>query len=203
MRTFICMVAVCLLASMAVAELQNVQVGGEIRIRGRYWRNGWDGIRETRIPNFFVPLRPIGPFGVTSLYDWSSQQNDRKIVEQRSALHVQADFTDDVCAYIDLHDWFLWGEDFRSDYVTGADFRANTSDDVEVYQAYIQAENLMSVDNLRLRIGRQDIVMGKGWLVGSHRAITGDRDQSVILQLGQQVLIFLDLLVRLRQLLVG
>ena len=141
--------------------------GGEIRIRGRYWSNGYDGNRETRIPDFFVPFRPIGPFGVTSLYDWSSQEHNRKIVEQRTALHVAADFTDDVCAYIDLHDWAVWGEDFRSDYITGADSRANTADDVEVYQAYIQADNFMSIDNLRLRIGRQELVMGKGWLVGN------------------------------------
>lgn len=156
------------LAGMSYADLQNVDVGGEIRIRGRYWHNtyvnGPAGPSEIRIPDFFVPRRPIGPLGVTSRYDWSGDEPDYQIVEQRTRLNVNADFTHDVSAFIELESYDLWGEDYRSDYVTGADFRARATNDVEVYQGYIEANQWFGYP-LRLRIGRQELKMGKGWLV--------------------------------------
>ncbi len=152
----------------AYAELQNVDVGGELRIRARYWHNtyvnGPAGPSEIRIPDFFVPRRPIGPFGVTSRYDWSDDEPDYQIVEQRTRLNINADFTNEVSAFIELESYDLWGEDFRSDYVTGADSRATTTNDVEVYQAYIEAADMFGYP-LRLRLGRQELKMGKGWLV--------------------------------------
>ncbi|MCP4644477.1 MAG: alginate export family protein, partial [bacterium] len=42
----------------------------------------------------------------------------------------------------------------------------NSADDVEVQQAYIQVEQLLG-QPLRLRIGRQDLKFGKGWLIGN------------------------------------
>ena len=52
------------LVGSAHAELQNVEVGGEIRIRVRHWNNVYvgtiNGPRQIRIPDFFVPRRPIG-----------------------------------------------------------------------------------------------------------------------------------------------
>ncbi|MCP4641011.1 MAG: alginate export family protein, partial [bacterium] len=166
MRRMVCVALIVLVAGSAYAELQNVQVGGQIRIRGRYWRNGWNGPRETRIPNSFLPGRPIGFLGASSVYDWDDDGHNRTIVEQRTSLYVSADFTEDVCAFIELQDYAVWGEDFRSNYVTGADSRANSADDVEVQQAYIQVEQLLG-QPLRLRIGRQDLKFGKGWLIGN------------------------------------
>ena len=73
--------------------------------------------------------------------------------------------TDEVSAFIELQSFDRWGEDFRSNYVTSGDARAASVNDVEVTQAYIQMENAWG-HPLRLRIGRQDITLGKGWLVG-------------------------------------
>ncbi|GMW00565.1 MAG: hypothetical protein AMXMBFR84_17020 [Candidatus Hydrogenedentota bacterium] len=155
-------------AFSAAAELQNVDIGGEIRIRARHWDNTYvsaiNGPGEIQIPNFFLPGRAIGPFGTVSRYDWNSQKNDLGFVEQRTRLNVNADFTNEVRAFIELESFDIWGEDFRSNYVTGFDSRAVSSNDVEVYQAYIEANELFSFP-LRLRIGRQEMKMGKGWLV--------------------------------------
>ena len=170
-------------AGVACGELQNVQVGGEIRIRGRYWEGGWAGAPIQPIPAQWARGRSLGPFGLTSMYNWDNRRyitqqiapgvwrrskvdTGRAYVEQRTALHVKADFTQNVSAYVDIHDFTIWGEDFRSDYVTGADRRANTSNDVEIYQGYIEADQIFGVP-LRLRLGRQELVMGKGWLVGN------------------------------------
>lgn len=116
------------------AELQNVLVGGSVRVRGNWW---------------------------------ISDDDNLAFVEQRTRLNVRADFTDAVSAFIEVDSWDAWGDDFRSNYLTGVDGRAVTNDDVEIYQGYIEA-NEMWGQPLRARIGRQEIKLGSGWLVGTN-----------------------------------
>jgi hypothetical protein len=82
-------------------------------------------------------------------------------------LNVKADFSDSVSAFIELDSYDIWGEDFRSNYLTGVDSRASTGDDVEVYQAYIEAKEMWGT-GLQARIGRQEIKWGSGWLLGTN-----------------------------------
>ena len=157
----------------ATAELQNVQIGGELRIRGNWYTNYSPSPTgaEIRIPAFFLPFRAIGsgPFnglGIVSGFAWDdNDSNSMGFVEQRTRLSVKADFTNDVSAFIELDSYDIWGEDFRSNYITGADGRANSVDDVEVYQAYIEADNMWNMP-LRMRVGRQEMPLGSQWLVG-------------------------------------
>ena len=161
----------------AYADLENMQVGGEIRIRGNYVTN-WataPAPLEVRIPPFFVWGRSIGDLfsgapafnglGVLSPYRWDDSTNTLGFVEQRTRLNVKADFTQNVSAFIELDDYASWGEDFRSDHVTGFDRRAASGDDIEIYQAYIEADQMWDLP-LRLRIGRQELAFGSQWLVG-------------------------------------
>jgi len=158
----------------ALADLQNVDIGGEIRIRGRYFGNGvTTGIgRELRFPTATVPERALGLFGLTSVYDADNRGSDRTFVEQRTTLNITADFTDQVTAFIEFESWGLWGEtnalgnEFRSNYITGVDSRAWTGDDVEVFQAYIEAKEMFGYP-VSLRVGRQELIFGESWLVGS------------------------------------
>ncbi len=173
----------------AFADLQNVQVGGSVRIRGSWFssafspdgqfaRNplvqhacpvfgGWNSYRPAGNPARFLrwPAQP-GRLAVFGVVDWDDNGPSNSFVEQRTKLNVKADFTDQVSAFIELDSYDVWGEDFRSDYVTGLDARANTANDVEVYQAYIEAEEMFG-QPLRLRIGRQEMKFGSGWLVGT------------------------------------
>lgn len=161
-----------LLCGLAYSELQNVQIGGEMRIRYRYYRNaftdqnpGLGGFRrDIRIPNFFLVKRPIGPRGVSSIFDWDGKGADWHLSETATLLNVKADFTNNVSAFVELYDFNQWGEDFRSNWITGADNRARTADDVEFNQAYIETSEMFGMP-LRLRIGRQALKFGKGWLV--------------------------------------
>jgi hypothetical protein len=166
--TSIIALAVC---GSALAELQNVSVGGQIRIRARYWDNVYlDGTRETRIPDFFLPGRPIGPFGAASRYSYDDEGRDRAWVEQNTRLKFSADFTNYVNGVIEVDDFEIWGRgDFRSDYLTGVDSRSNSSDDVEILQSYIETNETGGFP-LRLRIGRQQLKLGSGWLVGENQA---------------------------------
>jgi len=148
-RAILIATLVVTMGAMAYAELQNVEVGGKIRIRGNYLDYG-DGIAVA------------GPFGGVAFTDEAS------FVEQRTRLNVKADFTDEVSAFIELDSYDVWGEDFRSqNYVLGADNRAASVDDVEVYQSYIEAKEMWG-SALRLRVGRQEMSFGSEWLVGTN-----------------------------------
>ncbi|MCC6144126.1 MAG: alginate export family protein, partial [Candidatus Hydrogenedentes bacterium] len=156
----------------AAAELQQVDVGGEVRIRGRYYRNAFNpvmpgvGNRALRWPTPTVFKRALGPFGLTSIFDFDDWRADFRYVEQRSLFNVKADFTRDVSAFFEFSSYDIWGEDFRSNYITAQDSRSASGDDVEVFQAYIDADRLGG-QPLRLRIGRQELTFGKGWIYGS------------------------------------
>ena len=159
----VCIALALAMAGSAYAELQSVEVGGELRIRGRWYHNVWDA-RTARIPNASLRGRPLGPFGTTSIFKWDDDGTDWTRYETSVLLNVKADFTDDVSAFIEFYDFHVWGEDFRSNYVTGADFRAASGDDIEVNQAYIEMRDVYGYP-VRVRVGRQNLKFGKGWLV--------------------------------------
>lgn len=168
---------IALVAGSAFAELQNVEVGGSIFIRGNYILNtftdfGANGAPTpaTRYPYSAVRGRPIGGVfnpNVTSIFDWDGADNDVSMIEQRTRIHIKSDFTQNVSAKIELDSYDIWGEDFRSqNYITGVDTRARSIDDVEIFQAYIEADQMFGIP-LRLRIGRQELAFGSQWLVGT------------------------------------
>ncbi|MBN2308759.1 MAG: alginate export family protein [Candidatus Hydrogenedentes bacterium] len=158
----------CVLAAGTVAaELQNIQVGGSIEIWGNYYTPFYEEGDTIRIPADFLPRRPIGADGAVSGIRADGSGNSAAWVEQRTTLNVSADFTNEVSVFIELDSIDDWGEDFRSNYITGADSRANSSDDLEVYQAYIEVRELLDMP-LQLRIGRQELIFGSEWLVGNN-----------------------------------
>jgi len=130
-RTLLAVALIASLGSVAFAELQNVEIGGSLRIRGDYFN--YDSI------------------------------GDSSFIEQRTRLNVKADFTQDVSAFIELESYDIWGEDFRSVYLTGSDSRGG--DNVDLYQAYIEARNMWGTP-LTARVGRQEIALGNQFLVG-------------------------------------
>lgn len=153
-----------LLSAHVAAELAQVEVGGEIRMRGRYYVNAWAKPPAPRIADNLLPWRPIGPTGTLSLFKWDSAESDWTRYETALLLNVKADFTQDVTAFIELYDFHVWGEEFRSNYLTGADFRSNNVDDVLLNQGYIEMRQLFN-QPLKVRLGRQNLLFGKGWLL--------------------------------------
>lgn len=131
----------------AQAELQNVELDGSIRIRGNYY--DWDD-------NIFI-----------------NGGEDQAWVEERTILGVTADFTDDVSLRIAFDAYNFWGDDFRSNFVTGLDFAdgANTNN-VDLYEAYIEVNNAWGLP-IRTRIGRQELELGSEWLVGNNDTAAG------------------------------
>ena len=115
-KTLLSIALLVAMSSVAFAELQNVEIGGSLRIRGNY-------------------------FGLDSLGDVS-------FIEQRTRLNVKADFTQEVSAFIELDAYDVWGEDFRSDHVTGGDRRPVTTDDTAVRRS----GDVASIEPMRYQV---------------------------------------------------
>lgn len=174
MRKILCLVVGVVILSSAFADLQTVQVGGQIEVRGRWYHQAFETsvapritpAPQLRIAPGLLPRRVtgqtdlLGRSQVLSLMRYKDWGSDFHFVEQTTSVNVAANFTDDVKAFIELYDFALWGEDFRSNYLTGIDNRANTADDVEILQAYVEADKLFG-QPLKLRVGRQVIQFGK------------------------------------------
>ncbi len=141
-KSVMCLVlaAVVISAIPAFAELQNVIVGGQVRVRGNWYT-----------------VDDHGMYGL----------NDEKFVEQRTKLNVRADFTDQVSAFIEMDSYDWWGEGFRSNYLTGVDSRGAAN--IDLYQGYIEAKEMFGLP-VQLRVGRQELVFGSGWLVGANES---------------------------------
>jgi len=162
------MASLTLVSWSSLAELQNVEVGGVIRIRGNYYSAPATGDNPNR-PNAGLryPAAPGRP-AITSIFSWDDDGSGYSAIEQRTKISVKADFTQDVSAFVELDSYDIWGEDFRSpNYITGADGRANSGDDVEIYQAYIDVDKTFGLP-VHLRIGRQELQLGNGFLLGNN-----------------------------------
>lgn len=191
MKRLLHVVAIAALVAVslpAAADLQNVIVGGSVRIRANYWSSAAGPDSFTGRNQLFQPpwtpsfapagINPLwglrwpalpGKLAVFSGVDWNESGSDVKFVEQRTRLNAAADFTNNVRAFIELDSYDWWGTDFRSDYLTGADAAAVSVDDVEIYQAYIEASEMWGMP-LSARIGRQELKFGSGWLIGTNEA---------------------------------
>ena len=175
MRTVVLVLMGVALVGTAFAELQNVEVGGQIEIRGRWYHQAFESgapggaakpAPHLRIPYSWISGRTIGTDQRLKLSNpgvWSvtryGKGNDWSWVEQTTSLHVAANFTDNVKAYIELYQYDNWGDGFRSNYQTGVDSRSADPGAVELLQSYIQIDKVFD-QPLSLRIGRQVMQFG-------------------------------------------
>ena len=185
-------VAMLLVACTATAELQNISIGGEIRIRARDWHNVYDttnpnGLSDPRIPAFLLPNRPIGPFGTVSRYGFYDRGNERDYVEQKTTIDIEADFTDNIRAEVLFESYDQWGTGFRSNYLTGADTSDLGTSDVALSQSFIEIEEMWDKP-IVVRIGRQAIGLDKRWLLSEYigGTITMPFDGVRVMYLGDQ-----------------
>lgn len=169
MRRYSTLCILLLITSKSLhAELLSVEVGGKIEIYGMYYHKFVDPEGKDRIPSSALRGRSIGPNGTVSIYRTGEDSTGVALVEQRTRLHTKADFSENITVFIEVDSIDSWGEDFRSaNYLTGVDSRANSSDDLELFQSYIQMRDAFSISGLSLTLGRQAVDLGSGWLVGS------------------------------------
>lgn len=165
-KTLIVLVAAMMVGMTipAFAELQNVQVGGSLRIRGN-----WYSEADLDFDN--------------------DNGNDSLFVEQRTRVNVSADFTDDVHTFIELDSYDIFGDGFQGlgegGFVSSspeADARGISSSSggfldgldlgsggpaVSFYQGYVEMREAWGYP-INIKIGRSEMQHGDEFLVGNN-----------------------------------
>ena len=173
-RRFV-LIALSILSFPVAAELESIEVGGEIAIRSRNFFNYFRPTDRTETPYPYVTpaRRALGPLGLQSRYDFC-EGRDKCYTELYTLLEIEAAFSRGVRSVMTFDASQRFGEGFRSDPWTGADQRgAGSAGDLEFLEAYLELSDLFEAP-LRLRVGRQRLRFGKGWLVGDRFSVSNN-----------------------------
>ena len=153
------------LALPAVAEVEEITVGGDIQIRGQYLAPGLNG------PGW--------------LFD--DDNNSMDWATQRTRLNVDAALTGGVRGFVELQAYDFWGVDVDDIEPAAIDaylplpeleeqatsttdmFAGQGNEFVNLYQAYIEMNDIADYP-VQVRVGRQELAYGREWLVGNNDA---------------------------------
>lgn len=131
-------VAVVAFAVPAFAETQNVKISGDIGVAHVFQKN--------------IDLADSGA---------AANENDNEtFFIQQIGLNVEADLTDNVSTYVRIINERTW------DSGTNAVGGATVDYDINLDEAYFVLKEMLYAP-LTLKIGRQDIVLGRGFVIGN------------------------------------
>jgi len=174
------------MAANTFADVQNIRLSGDIRIRG-YYLNDAGGTSSTSAD---VARDPIGnivtPIAVTAdggdVYapgttvtpgttSFDKQDGDATFISQRTRVCVEADLEDHVLVVVTLKAEGQWGSDNQNSTDAGAgsgnsDGSINRRWDVGVTEAYLQLNELF-YSPATLKLGRQYLNYGRGLILSS------------------------------------
>lgn len=160
----------------AIAEVQNVKVGGEIRTRANWSRNIQGvGNDKTALPVIARGVVfPAGALTTATVTSSSALGFDATVVqpssdsfgfiESRVQVFVESDLTDNVFARVTLEAEDLWG-DFDSS-ATSVSFTEDRDFEVGVAEAFAELSELY-YSPLSVKVGRQYMNFGRGFMVSS------------------------------------
>jgi hypothetical protein len=164
---FLALVLVAALALPAAAEVEEITVGGSVQVRGQYLTPGFQRI-----------VTVIPPFSFVTFEGFNDDIEDEYWVTQRTLVNVDARLTGNVRAFAEIQAFDFWGLDGddvdleaasfnMSDPILTAGFAGQGNDILELYQGYIELDNIADTP-LMLRVGRQELVYGREWLIGNN-----------------------------------
>lgn len=198
MKKITILLALALLVAVslpAVAEVEEVTVGGSIVVRGQIQTPG-TGVQTG--PLTFAPLGLTNAHAIdtdgNSIPDlffngyvepssFDEDINSLDWITQRTRVNIDAKLSGNVRAFVELQAYDFWGVDetgddsanaflegpVMNDEVGFGDIEGSGNDLVELYQAYIEMNSIADLP-LQARIGRQELVYGREWLVGNNDA---------------------------------
>jgi hypothetical protein len=150
----------------AVAEVEEITVGGSIIVQGELIDPGFTlapgpiGLDLDGTPGGDVVILPATVAGfdddITG-QDWYSQ---------RTRVNVDAALSGGVRAFVELQAYDFWGTDTDDSLASESATEAG-NDEVALYQAYIDMNNIADYP-VMVRVGRQELVYGREWLVGNN-----------------------------------
>jgi hypothetical protein len=145
----VALVALGGLTSKTFADVQNIRISGDIRIRG-YYLNGEDGAQV---------------LGVLPVHN----NEDASFISQRTRVSVEADLEDHVLVVVTLKAEGDWGEDSSagtSGAGTPSGEKINRLWDTGITEAYVQFNELFYTP-ATLKLGRQYLHYGRGLIISS------------------------------------
>ena len=131
------------LAASTFADVQNIRISGDIRIRGYY-------------------LNDV-------VCDAAGRPTDTSFISQRTRVTVEADLEDHILAVVTIRAEGLWGAGDETAGTSGAGWntgRINRGWDVGIDEAYVQL-NEMFWSAATLKLGRQYLNYGHGMILSS------------------------------------
>ncbi len=153
------------IALPAVAEVEEITAGGDIKIRAQYLDPGL-------------------------YYGWQLDDsiNAMDWATQRTRVNLDAKFSGGVRGFVELQSYDFWGLDpddlelaaidpvYPAGYVDFYEqqknlnlFAGQGNDNINLYQAYIEMNDIADYP-VQVRIGRQEIVEGREWVLGNNDA---------------------------------
>ncbi|HUI06840.1 MAG TPA: hypothetical protein VL486_07520, partial [Verrucomicrobiae bacterium] len=135
------------LAVNTFADVQNIRLSGDIRIRGYFLANAGSDLAGDQV------------------------QGDASFISQRTRVSVEADLEDHVLVVVTLKAEGEWGDDNATSTDAGAgsgqpDGSINRRWDVGVTEAYVQFNELFYTA-ATLKLGRQYLHYGRGLIISS------------------------------------
>ncbi len=165
------------LSTAALAEVQNVKVGGEIRERAN-WSSNIVGLGTGKSTLPVIARGVVFPAGALTTAAATSSaaigtdvtvvkpsDDSFGFIESRVQVFVESDLTDNVFARVTLEAEDVWG-DFEGA-ATGVSFTEDRDFDVGIAEAYAQLNELY-YSPLSVKTGRQYMHFGRGFMVSSN-----------------------------------
>ncbi len=169
-------VALCM---PAVAEVEEITVGGSIWVQGEFREPGFgpggstpivdlDGNLATVNDIVNNPLNPTGPTFTNALSGFDEDASSEAWYSQRTRVNVDATLSGGVRAFVELQAYDFWGDDIDDGFLSESSTESG-NDIVSLYQAYIDMNNIADYP-VMLRIGRQELSYGREYLIGNNDA---------------------------------
>ncbi len=173
MRRITILLALTLVVALsmpAVAEVEEIAVGGSIIVRGEFQESGF-GPGRTLVVNTTGGNSPTGeilPVITNSSTGFDDNIASQAWYSQRTRVNVDARLSGGVRASVELQAYDTWGDAGYDNIGTGSSNPVGNPA-VELYQAYIDMNNIADYP-VMLRIGRQELSYGREYLVGNNDA---------------------------------
>ncbi len=142
------------LSMPAVAEVEEITVGGSIIVQGEFQESG------------FGPAGPVPAIAPRTGFD--DDIASQAWYSQRTRVNVDAALSGGVRAFVELQAYDVWGDAGYDDIGTGSSNPVGNPG-VDLYQAYIDMNNIADYP-VMLRIGRQELEYGREYLIGNNDA---------------------------------
>lgn len=137
----VALAAVGVMATSVWADVQNIRLSGDVRVRGYYYNVG------------------VSPYWI------SEGRYDNSLILQRTRVTCEADLEDHVLVVVTLKAEGIWGQGNR--YTSyGTKMETDRGWQVGVTEAYVQF-NEMFFSPATLKLGRQYLHYGKGFVISS------------------------------------